>query len=151
MPRALRAIRTGLKPRGRAAFAVWAEPERNIAFTIASRVMARWSTSPAPDPEATPHPMRFARRGSLPRLLRGAGFRTIRERETAAPFTYPDPETFAAVILEISSAARALYASVPARARADVRRAMAHEAARYQDGPLVRLPGVARIVSAVRS
>ena len=150
VPRALEAIRASLKTGGRAAFAVWAEPERNAAFTIAARVMGRWLTAPAADPASAPHPMRFSRKGSLPRLLRRAGFRRVREQETPAPFIYPDPESFVAAILDVSFGARALYAAVPRSERARVRTAMAREAARYQDGPLVRLPGVARVVSGVK-
>ncbi len=150
VPETLARLHAALRPDGRLAFAIWAEGHRNTAFSIASRVMSRWLETPLPPPAEAPHPMRFAIPGSLPRLLRAAGFRSVSEVEVAAPFVYPDPETFVTVQLETSSSARALYDRVPVRARARVRAAMAREAARHRDGGVVRLPGVARVVRGVK-
>src|SRR5439155_19604692 len=63
-------LRGLLRPRGRAAFAVWGPLKHNTHMQITHPVGAALRGVPQPDPEAGPHPLRYGRRGSLERVLR---------------------------------------------------------------------------------
>lgn len=140
-------VRATLVRGGRAAFVVWAEVERNVAIVTASRVILPMLGEPPPDPEAGPHPMRFGKPGALARVLRGAGFRAIDEREAKMTFVYQSAEQFVSAFLETSSSARGLFARLPRRQRPLAIARMRRIAAAHRDGALVRLPGVFRVVS----
>ena len=150
VPRALAGLRRALKPGGRVALAVWAEAARNPYFGLAPTALRAYLPAPAADPEHVPHPLRFGRRALLPRLLREAGFRSVRSREVRVPFVYTDPESCARTVLEATSIARSLPRPLTRAQRRAVFASLVREVKRYRDGALVRVPAVARVVSAVR-
>jgi SAM-dependent methyltransferase len=150
VPLTLGHLRRFLKPRGRLALAVWAEAARNPYFTLAGRVLRPYLQSPPVDPEHAPHPLRFGRRALIPRLLREAGFRKVRTREVLTPFVFTSPESCAQAIVDSASVARQLPRSLTRRQHQRIFGALAREAGRYLDGALVRIPAVARVVSAER-
>jgi SAM-dependent methyltransferase len=150
VPRTLAAMHRALAPRGRIAFAVWAEAERSTALTIATRAMQPFLRESLPDPEAGPHPMRFGRPARLVRIMRSAGFRSIRIEELTMAFAYQSPEQYVMATLEISSAARGLMRTLTPRQQRLARERMFRAAARHRHGRLIRLPAVARVVSARR-
>ena len=65
-------IRRVLKPGGRFALAVWAEPQKNVQFTSFLGPLSQIAPGPAPDPNA-PGLFRLAAPGELERILKEAG------------------------------------------------------------------------------
>lgn len=70
---ALRSARRALRPGGIFVAAFWAEPEKVSYFTLPRRVLSRWKTPPAIDPEA-PGTFRFADPARIVRDYSAAGF-----------------------------------------------------------------------------
>lgn len=93
---ALREVRRVLRPGGRAVFAVWGPLEQIDYLTSTLSVLLRDHPSPppAPDPDA-PHPLKFARAGTLSTALHAAGFVDVREETRIVPLPWPGtPEEF---------------------------------------------------------
>jgi ubiquinone/menaquinone biosynthesis C-methylase UbiE len=150
VPGALARVRTALRPGGRVAFAVWGPPALNPSFTIANDAVGAFTTTPPPDPETSPHPMRLARPGLLPRLLREAGFRAIRVAEAPVYAAYPDADTYVRRVLEVAAAIRAVYDTLSPANQRRVRERLRRGAARHRSGEAVRIPGMAWVVSGRR-
>ena len=150
VPRALEHVHAALKPGGRAAFAVWGPIPRNPAIMLAAEAVRAFAKDPVPDPEQSPHPMRLARPGLLPRLMRRAGFRQVRTEEAHCYASYPDADTYVAMMLEIAAPVRAVYDSLSAAGRRRVRERLRRGALRHRSGPALRIPGMAWVVSGRR-
>ena len=93
---ALAQTRRVLRPGGRLALAVWADPERNPWLTIGSRMLVERGLVPPPDPDA-PSPFAMADAGRTRSLLEGAGFADVRIEEVAVWMRYRDVEHYLTV------------------------------------------------------
>ena len=145
----LRTLRSLLRPGGRAAFAVWGPTRDNALWRLRGYATAPF-VEDEPDPESLPHPMRFARRGSLARVLRQAGFRNVRTEAAQVPFVLSSAEEYWAMSVDTSATLARLLRNLTARQRATVRRRLLHAARSYERGGMLRLPGSAWIVSGRR-
>lgn len=143
-------LRHHLRPGGRIAVAVWGPPSRNIYFAAVAAALRPVLRDAMPDPEHTPHPLRFARVRRLTGLMRAAGFRDVRHTGVRSPFTFQTPEQYADLVLDVSGSTRQALADAGPRAIARVRRHMIAAARRHRSGSVVRLPGFAWVVSARR-
>jgi enediyne biosynthesis protein CalE5 len=150
VPATLRHLHGSLKPGGRIALAVWGPIERNALFRIRAEAARPFLAEPPPDPETVPGPMRFGRRGRLPRLLRAAGFTELRTWDVPTPFACRDEEDYFTLSFTIPGPLRTLYDSLGRAHRASLRRRLARRLRPYRNGALLRLPGLARVVSGRR-
>jgi SAM-dependent methyltransferase len=150
VPGALSNIHRLLRPGGRVAFAVWAGERENPSFALSARIVRPLLTPPLPDPEESPHPLRFARPGLLPRLMRKAGFRRVSVTDAPVSFVYSSAEDYARATVDISSALRGPLARLSPRQVREVAARLERGARRFRDGSVVRLPGLARVVAAAR-
>lgn len=76
---ALREILRVVKPGGRIAFLVWADPKRNPFFTVISEILNQFVPA-EPEAEDAPTAFRFARAGKLAKLIEEAGAGAVKER-----------------------------------------------------------------------
>ena len=146
---ALRAIRALLRPEGRAAFAVWGSTEENLAWSLRAYAV-RPFVEEEPNPESLPHPMRFARKGSLAARLRQAGFRDVRTERVAVPFVLPSAEEYWVMSADTSATLAQLVSELTPRQRETVRRRLVRAAKPYERDGVLRLPGLAWVVSGRR-
>ena len=150
VPAALARIRACLRPAGRVAFAVWASEAKNPSRGMIDRELRRWVPG-AHHPDADgPHPMRFGRRGSLPALLVRAGFRDVALEPAPVQWVYESGEQFVDIQFSTSSATRAWLARLSPRLHAHVRSRIARAAERWRTGAVIRIPGLAWVISARR-
>jgi SAM-dependent methyltransferase len=150
VPATLQRLRGLLKPGGRIALAVWGPLDRNTSFRIRGEVSRPFLAEPPPDPETVPGPMRLGRPGWLARLMRDAGFTTIHTDGVHTPFTYRDEEDYFAVSFTAPGPSQALYDSLNDEQRAALRRQLTRRLRPYRSGALLRLPGLAWVVSGRR-
>jgi ubiquinone/menaquinone biosynthesis C-methylase UbiE len=150
VPRALEQVRTALKPRGRAAFAVWGPPASTPAIMLAADAVRAWAKAPPPDPEVSPHPMRLGRPGRLAGLMRRAGFRDVREDRAPCYAAFPTADAYVEMMLEIAAPVKAVYDTLSSAHQRRVRERLRRGARRHRSGRAIRIPGFAWVVSGRR-
>ena len=150
VPATLRHLRGHLKPGGRIALAVWGPPDRNTAFRIRAEVSRPFLAESPPDPETVPGPMRLGRPGLLARLMHDAGFTGLHTDSVPTPFAYRDEEDYFAISFTAPGPSQALYDSLNEQQRASLRRQLTRRLRPYRSGALLRLPGLAWVVSGRR-
>lgn len=150
VPRALAALRSALRPGGRAAFAVWGPMSRNPVARLSDQAARRFSGGAPPPPASGPHPLRFARRGALPGMMREAGFRDVAAVGVRAPFVYGSEEEFLAIQLGYPNPVRDVYLLLSRRDQGRMREWLARGIRRFRSGPVIRVPGFAWVVTGRR-
>lgn len=147
---AARELARVLRPGGRVAVAVWAESERNPWITAAGRAALRLGLADRPDPEA-PGPFRLAAPGRLAELLASAGLDVVAEEEVGVTWRASSLEESWGLTLDTSRTLALLVASLSPTDVARVRVGMEERLAAFVDDTgAVAVPGVARVVLAVR-
>jgi ubiquinone/menaquinone biosynthesis C-methylase UbiE len=143
-------VHEALRPGGRFAVAVWAEPKRAPFLSLPRTVLQRELGLPAPDADA-PGPFRLAAPGALRRVLDSAAFRTGDEIEHVVTMTFDRPADYARFVYEVSSSARHAIDEQPPAVRTRVRAAIEAAAATHAraDGK-VAFANVVRVVVGVR-
>lgn len=145
---AAREIRRILRSGGRAAFAVWDEPERNPWATIPTEVMVRLGHAQPPDPDA-PGMFTLAAEGRLTTLLQDAGFEDVVVVPVALERRYDEAARYVEETLDMSQAFSSRYQELDADQQAEVVAEITAGAQPYvtDDGSLV-LPGSSLVASA---
>ena len=140
-----------VRPGGRVAIAVWAEPDANDWMTAAGRAAVELGLVERPDPDA-PGPFRLAGEGRLAALLERAGFRVESVEDIAMTWRAPSLDEWWAVVKDMSPTTNVLLEQVTEAEGAALRKAAADRLASYvaTDGA-VAVPSLARVALATRS
>jgi ubiquinone/menaquinone biosynthesis C-methylase UbiE len=150
MDRAAREIHRVLRPGGRAAIAVWAEPDRNDWMTATGRAAVELGLMERPDPEA-PGPFRLAGEGRLAAVLEHAGLQVRTVEDVAMAWRAASLDEWWATVRDMSPTTGALLERVGADKGRALQEAAAGRLAKYvsRDGAL-EVPSVARVALATR-
>ena len=139
-----------LRPGGRAAVAVWAEPDRNEWMTASGRSALELGLMERPDPDA-PGPFRLSADGRLASLLEESGFRVETVEDVPLTWRAPSLEAWWEITRDMSRMLSLLLQRLTADEADAVRRGAARRLERYlqPDGSLA-VPSLARVGLAVR-
>ena len=112
-----------LKPGGRIATTVWAEPEKNSFVTITMGTINKHIPTPPPPPGA-PGIFRCAQPGLVSELFKAAGLKNVSERDVPCPMPVNSPEQFwewqTEVAAPVVAALSGADADTVAKVKADV-------------------------------
>jgi hypothetical protein len=138
-------MRSALARGGRIALAVWGPATENPGSVIRAEASRPFATQPPPDPERSPHPLRFGRRPLLPRLVRQAGFRDVTLEAVPVWAIYPDIEI--AVALQIEASMIDLHDRLAPPDQKTLEQGLRRGLLRYRDEDgVIRVPGLAWVV-----
>ena len=148
--RAARELGRVVRPGGRIAVAVWAEPERNPWMTATGRAALALGLAEPADPDA-PGPFRLASSGRLRDVLERAGLRVDVEEEVSVTWLAASLDDWWQIALDTSRALSTLAERLSEAELAAVRAGAAAQLSAYvsDDGALA-VPGVARVALAGR-
>ena len=141
-------IRRVLRAGGRAALAVWDDPQRNPWATIPGAAMVELGYAPPPDPDA-PGMFSLAAEGALGDLLQDAGFTGVQVRAVPLMRTCDAVEEYIAETAEMSTSFRATFGRLTVAQQGEVAAKITAAAAPFTapDGSL-RLPGSSLVAGA---
>jgi SAM-dependent methyltransferase len=150
VPLALERVRRWLTPGGRLALAVWGPEDRNPFFRVRAASARAFLKEPPPDPERFPSPLRLARPGLLPRLMRRAGFRAVRAAGVNAPLVFRNEDEVFDFTVRVPGPLMRLYDTLSRRDQRELRRRLVRGIRPFRSGGVLRIPGFAWVVSGSR-
>lgn len=137
-----------LRPGGRLAFSVWAEPARNPWASLAGPILAAKRLMPPPDPTA-PGIFALADPARVRGLTLAAGFAEPEMEEVPTHRRFADFAAYWRCLNELAGAISPVLRGLSEEDRADVREAVRAAAAPYASGQGYDFPG--RCLNAVTS
>lgn len=132
-------IRRVLKPGGRFALAVWAEPQKNVQFTSFLGPLSQIAPGPAPDPNA-PGLFRLAAPGELERILKEAGLTDFSIEARSEHWEYASAEAYWETMTELAAPLKAATATLSAETLARLKQAVIDGVQAHNRDGSVRLP-----------
>lgn len=145
---ALANARRALLPTGVLVAAFWAEPERVAYYSLPTRLLERYLSLPAIDPEA-PGQFRYAELERIERDLERAGFRLDHAEEMEIPvFEAETAGEVVAWLRAVGPALAQLLSGLPERDQRAWEREFEIELEHSRVSGLIRMGGVTRIVRA---
>lgn len=109
-----------LRAGGRAAFAVWAERQRNPWLAVLFDAVSAELGMPVPPP-GMPGPFSLAERGALEDLLRAAAFAEVTGRDVETPLHVPSFDEWWSMVPALAGPLASLLESLPAEMTAGIR------------------------------
>jgi SAM-dependent methyltransferase len=148
MDAAANEIHRVLRPGGRAAIAVWADPAENDWMTAPGRSALELGLAERPDPES-PGPFRLSPEGSLPTLLERAGLEVEVVEDVPLTWRAPTLADWWAVAQDTSRSLALILERITSAEAQAVRAGAQRRLERYvqPDGTLA-VPGLARVALA---
>ncbi|MFO1069841.1 MAG: methyltransferase domain-containing protein [Geminicoccaceae bacterium] len=143
---ALAEMRRVLRPGGRLALSVWAEPAGNPWATVGMAALAAEIVMPPPDPTA-PGLFRCAAAGAVAGAMQAAGFRDVDEIEVASEMVTASPEEFWTMTCEVAAPLMAAMAGADTATRQRIGDEAIRRAAGFMQDGQVRLPAKARVLA----
>jgi ubiquinone/menaquinone biosynthesis C-methylase UbiE len=145
---ALREMRRVLRPRGRAAVAVWAGPDENPWATIPTRALVELGHAEPPDPNA-PGMFALAADGRLTTLLEEAGFVEVVVESVALERVSAGLDEYMSETLDLSAPFAEAYERLDAAGQAAVEQKIAELAKPYAGADSgLRMPGRSLVAAA---
>lgn len=150
IPAAAGEIERVLRPDGRAALAVWADPDDNDWMTAAGRSALELGLAERPEPDA-PGPFRLSADGLLAEVLREAGLRVELVEDVELTWRVPSLAAWWTVMLDTARSLTTILDDATAEEAEAVRAGGERRLERYvqPDGSLA-VPGRARVALARR-
>ena len=137
-----------LRPGGRAAFAVWGDPGRNLWAAAPGKSLLEHFDNPPPDPDA-PGMFSMADPQRTRSLVEGAGLKADRIEEVEVHWTFDDFDAYWQFVMTLAGGCAVALKAVPEEDRNTVRDLVEQKVAavRAEDGSL-SLPGVSQVALA---
>lgn len=138
-----------LKPGGRICSSVWVKPEENPWTTILMRAIATEVPLGPPDPDR-PNMFRCAAPGYVSAVYEAAGLRDVAEWDVDVELVTSSPAEYWEVMSEHVSLAVAVLQQVEEPVRERIRATVMADVSGYDNGGMIRVPGVARCIVGTR-
>jgi SAM-dependent methyltransferase len=140
--KAVSEMRRVLKPGGRFAIAVWADPSKNPFFTTAFGALQQVAPPPPPAPNA-PSMFGLGAPGALQKVLRSGGFSELTVEERALNYEIDSVDAHFEMFSDMAPPIQNAVRTLPAEDVTRLRNAMREAIAPFTHGGRVRLPATA--------
>jgi ubiquinone/menaquinone biosynthesis C-methylase UbiE len=150
LPTGLRRLRDFLVPGGRLAAAVWGSPDVNPMFGIPREQLSRFIDTRRQPPRDAPGPLWLSERGKLARALSEAGFASVTSTDVRLYNFATDADTYMRMVYETAPMFRRAFNGLAGDQQRAVREGVIAAVAAYDDGGVIRVPGVARVASGTK-
>lgn len=134
-----------LKPGGRLCSSVWVKPAENPWTSIVMQAIATEMELAPPDPNG-PNMFRCATPGYVSALYEASGLHDVAEWDVEVQLVTQSPEQYWEMISEHVSLAVAALLKVDQQARDRIARIVIEKVRAYDEGGLVKVPGMARCI-----
>ena len=145
---ALAETRRVLRPGGRVAFSVWADPASNPWASVPAQALVDHTGSDPPDPVA-PGIFAMASEDRTRELLSGAGLEPRRVEYVEMEWRFETPDDHWHYVMDLAGALAMVIRSLPQSDQAEIRRLTEERLAPRTGGPGYGLPGLCLNVLAV--
>jgi SAM-dependent methyltransferase len=144
---ALKGLRGLLKPGGRLAAAVWADPPKVPLLAVPAATVRTLLNAPPPPPG--PGPFALADEAALRSMVAAAGFRDVTTRRVPVPFDFESPLEYVSLMKDCAAPINALLDRHPPETRARAWSAVEEAARKYLSGGRVKLTSESIVVTGV--
>ena len=141
----LKRLHAQLKPGGKLAAAVWADPPKVPMLAVPAGTVRALLKAPPPPPG--PGPFALSDEGALRKMVEEAGFREVRTSRVPVPFEFDSTGQYVAFLQDCSAPITMLLSEHPAETRAKAWSAVEEAAKKFVSGGRVRMTSESILVS----